>query len=55
MRNPFKGTPDTNPYGYRGAPKPSRTIAGANKLKILAAIVTFIVIAIIISESVVIV
>ena len=55
MRNPFKGTPDTNPYGYRGAPKPSRSIVGANKLKILAAIVTFIVIAIIMSESVVIV
>src|ERR671926_1559760 len=55
MKNPFKGTPDANPYGYRGASSPSRSILGANKLKILAAIVTFIVIVIIISESVVIV
>src|ERR687885_1750306 len=55
MKNPFKGTPDSNPYGYRGAPSQSRSILGANKLKILAAIVTFIVIVIIMSESVVIV
>src|ERR671932_1496350 len=55
MKNPFKGTPDANPYGYRGASSPSRSILGANKLKILAAIVTFIVIVIVMSESVVIV
>jgi prohibitin 2 len=55
MKNPFKGTPDSNPYGYRGTPIPSRSILGPNKLKILAAIVTFIIIVIIISESVVIV
>src|ERR671927_580883 len=55
MKNPFKGTPDANPYGYRGAPNPSRSVLGANKLKILAAIVTFIIIIVVISESVVIV
>jgi prohibitin 2 len=55
MKNPFRGTPDPNPYGYRGASSPSRSILGANKLKILAAIVTFIVIVIVMSESVVIV
>src|ERR671939_1805825 len=55
MKNPFKGTPDTNPYGYRAAPSPPRSILGANKLKILAAIVTFIIIIVVISESVVIV
>src|ERR1041385_5107637 len=55
MKNPFRGTPDANPYGYRGASSPSRSILGANKLKILAAIVTFIVIVIVMSESVVIV
>jgi prohibitin 2 len=55
MKNPFKGTPDTNPYGYRAAPSPSRSVLGANKLKILAAIVTFIIIIVVISESVVIV
>ena len=55
MKNPFNGTPDANPYGYRGAPCPSRSVLGANKLKILAAIVTFIIIIVVISESVVIV
>src|SRR5215213_996425 len=55
MKNPFKGTPDSNPYGYRGAPSQSRSILGANKLKILAAIVTFIIIIVVISESVVII
>src|ERR1041385_4337342 len=55
MKNPFNGTPDANPYGYRGAPSPSRSVLGANKLKILAAIVTFIIIIVVISESVVIV
>jgi prohibitin 2 len=55
MKNPFKGSPEANPYGYRGASSPSRSILGANKLKILAAIVTFIIIIVVISESVVIV
>ena len=55
MKNPFKGSPDANPYGYRGVSSPSRSTLGANKLKILAAIVTFIIIVIIMSESVVIV
>ena len=55
MKNPFNGTPDANPYGYRGASSPSRSVLGANKLKILAAIVTFIIIIVVISESVVIV
>jgi prohibitin 2 len=55
MKNPFKGTPDSNPYGYRGAPSPSRSILGSNKLKILAGIVVFIIIVIVLSESVVIV
>src|ERR671926_895161 len=55
MKNPFKGTPDANPYGYRGASSPSRSILGANKLKILAGIVTLIIIILIMSESVVIV
>jgi prohibitin 2 len=55
MKNPFKGTPDSNPYGYRGAPSQSRSILGANKLKILAAIVTFIIIIVVMSESVVII
>ena len=55
MKNPFNGTPDANPYGYRGAPSPSRSVLGANKLKILAAIVTFIIIIVVISESIVIV
>jgi prohibitin 2 len=55
MKNPFKGTPNANPYGYRGVPSPSRSLRGANKIKILAVIVTFIVIVIIMSESVVIV
>jgi prohibitin 2 len=55
MKNPFKGTPDSNPYGYRGAPSQSRSFLGSNKLKILAAIVTFIIIIVVISESVVII
>ena len=55
MKNPFKGTPDSNPYGYRGTPIPSRSFLGSNKLKILAAIVTFIIIIVVMSESVVIV
>src|SRR5919198_2849245 len=54
MKNPFKGSPDSNPYEYRGTPIPSRSILGSNKLKILAGIVTFIIIVIVMSESVVI-
>ena len=55
MKNPFKGTPDSNPYGYRGTLRPSGSFLGSNKLKILAAIITFIIIIVILSESVVIV
>jgi prohibitin 2 len=59
MRNPFKRsgksydrrTPEGEPLEYTG----SRSIMGLNKLKILAAIITFIVIIVILSESVVIV
>src|ERR671931_1923784 len=53
MRNPFKRkTLDRDRYGYAGS---SRSILGSNKLKILAGIVTFVIIIIIMSESVVIV
>src|SRR5919204_3950021 len=53
MRNPFKRkTLDRDRYGYAGS---SRSILGSNKLKILAGIVTFVVIIIIMSLSVVIV
>jgi regulator of protease activity HflC (stomatin/prohibitin superfamily) len=55
MKNPFKRTSDADPYGHRGIGGPSRSILGSNKLKILAAIITFIVIIVILSESVVIV
>jgi prohibitin 2 len=55
MKNPFKRTPDGYPSGYRGTPGPSRSIIGFNKLKILAAIITFVIIIVILSESVVIV
>jgi prohibitin 2 len=59
MRNPFKRsgksydrrTPEGEPLEYTG----SRSVMGLNKLKILAAIITFIVIIVILSESVVIV
>jgi prohibitin 2 len=59
MRNPFKRsgksydrrTPEGEPLEYTG----SRSIMGLNKLKILAAVITFIVIIVILSESVVIV
>src|SRR5919204_1252985 len=59
MRNPFKRfgksydrrTPEGEPLEYTG----SRSIIGLNKLKILAAIITFIVIIVILSDSVVIV
>ena len=59
MRNPFKR--QGNPYGRRtpeGEPLDIQDIRihlGSNKLKILAGIVTFIVIVIVMSESVVIV
>src|ERR687884_1987466 len=60
MRNPFKRsgkssnrkTLDRDRYGYA---RSSRSILGSNKLKILAGIVTFVIIIIIMSESVVIV
>ena len=55
MKNPFKGAPNTNPYGYRGTPIPSRSFVGSNKLKILAGVVTFVIIIVVLSESVVIV
>src|SRR5919197_387191 len=55
MKNPFKRTPGANPYGYKAAPSPSRSILGSDKLKILAGIVTFIIIILIMSESVVVV
>jgi prohibitin 2 len=55
MKNPFKGSPDANPYGYRGTPIPSRSFLGSNKLKILAGIVTFIIIVIVLSQSTVVV
>ncbi|HJT46812.1 MAG TPA: prohibitin family protein [Nitrososphaeraceae archaeon] len=59
MRNPFKRsgksydrrTPEGEPLEYVG----SRSFTGLNKLKILAAIITFIIIIVILSESVVIV
>src|ERR671930_1827659 len=62
MRNPFKrggraGNPDDreNP-GYYSTGRRSRSLfPGSNKLKILAAVVTFVIIIVIMSESVVIV
>ena len=59
MRNPFKRsgksydrrTPEGEPLEYVG----SRSFMGLNKLKILAAIITFVIIVVILSESVVIV
>src|SRR5689334_435495 len=59
MRNPFKRpdksyngrTHSGDPYGYTT----SKSILGSNKLKILAGIVTFIIIILVMSESVVIV
>ncbi|MFL6426179.1 MAG: prohibitin family protein, partial [Nitrososphaeraceae archaeon] len=55
MKNPFKGNPNGYPYGYRGTASSSRSILGSNKLKILAGIVTFIIIVIIVMQSVVVV
>jgi hypothetical protein len=46
MKNPFKRAPDSNPYEYRGAPGPSRSFLGSNKLKILVGVVVFIIIVI---------
>ena len=55
MKNPFRRTPDGSPYGYRGTPSPLRSIRGSNKRKILAGIVTFIIITIVMYGSVVVV
>src|ERR687885_1498412 len=64
MRNPFKrgGRGAGNPYDredpgsrYYNAGRSRSPILGSNKLKILAAVVTFVIIIVIISESVVIV
>jgi len=55
MKNPFKQADRDDPYGYRGPTGQSRSTIGSNKLIILAGIVTFIVIIIIISESIVII
>jgi prohibitin 2 len=55
MKNPFKHADRDDPYGYRGPGGPAKSIVGSNKLIILAGIVTFIVIIIIISESIVII
>jgi prohibitin 2 len=56
MKNPFKRDPSRYPYGYSGGiANSSRSILGSNKLKILAGIVTFIVLIIVMSESVVII
>src|SRR5919199_989195 len=56
MKNPFKRDPSRYPYGYGGGiANSSRSILGSNKLIILAGIVTFIIIIVVMSESVVIV
>src|SRR3989475_7337027 len=59
MRNPFKksddgGIPDREPSKYKGYGVPSRSIS-SNKLKIVAGIITFIVIIVFMIESVVVV
>src|SRR6266571_144185 len=59
MRNPFKksddsGIPDREPSKYKGYGVPSRSIS-SNKLIIVAGIITFIVIIVIMIESVVVV
>src|SRR5437867_10540632 len=62
MRNPFKrsgtpygkGTPAREPYGYAGPRSPGPALS-SNKLIILAGIVTFVVIIIVMFESVVVV
>src|SRR5919199_877861 len=56
MKNPFKRDPSRYPYGYGGGiANSSRSILGSNKLRILAGIVTFIILIIVMSQSVVIV
>jgi len=56
VKNPFKKPNKSgNPYGYTGSSIPSTSTLSSNKLKIIAAIVTFIVIIVLMSESVVIV
>src|SRR2546427_10263944 len=59
MRNPFKksadrGIPDREPSRYKGYGVPSRSIS-SNKLVIVAGIITFIVIIVVMFESVVVV
>src|ERR1051325_11189670 len=51
MKDPFKRDPGGHPYRY----DMSRSILGSNKLKILAGLVTFIVLIIVLTQSVVIV
>jgi regulator of protease activity HflC (stomatin/prohibitin superfamily) len=55
MKNPFKKAPGRYPYGYGGTANSSRSLLGSNKLKIFAGIVTFIILTIVVSESIVIV
>jgi prohibitin 2 len=52
MKDPFKRDPGGYPYRYGDM---SRSILGSNKLKILAGIVTFIVLIIVLTQSVVVV
>ena len=59
MRNPFKktnanGIPDREPFKYKG-PRASNSTLSSNKLKIVAGIITFVVIIVIMFESVVVV
>jgi prohibitin 2 len=59
MRNPFKktnasGIPDREPFRYKG-PRASNSALSSNKLKIVAGIITFVVIIVIMFESVVVV
>src|SRR5712691_3041968 len=59
MRNPFKksnanGIPDREPFKYKG-PRASNSAFSSNKLKIVAGIITFVVIIVVMFESVVVV
>src|SRR5713226_4041285 len=59
MRNPFKktnanGIPDREPFKYKG-PRASNSTLSSNKLKIVAGIVTFVVIIVFMIQSVVVV
>jgi regulator of protease activity HflC (stomatin/prohibitin superfamily) len=59
MRNPFKktnanGIPDREPFKYKGPRAPNSALS-SNKLKIVAGIITFVVIIVIMFESVVVV